>query len=98
MSEIVLIHGIAQEQENADTLEEKWLPALAGGIRAAGHAELADRIWRNRHREDAVDVRMAAYGDLFLTPGAMGSDGDLDYEVLGELDSAELALLESLSA
>jgi len=69
MAEIVLVHGIAQEQETADTLEEKWRPALAGGVRVAGHAELADRIWRNRHRDDVIDVRMAAYGDLFLTPG-----------------------------
>lgn len=97
MAEIVLIHGIAQEQETADTLEEKWLPAMAGGIRAAGNPQLADRIWRNRQRENAFDVRMAAYGDLFLTPGVQGSDEYLDDEVLEELDPAELALLESLS-
>lgn len=98
MAEIVLIHGIAQEQETADTLEEKWLPALAGGIRAAGHAGLADRIWRNRHRDDAIEVRMAAYGALFLTPGAMGSDDDLDDAVLGDLAQTQLDLVEGLSA
>jgi hypothetical protein len=92
MSEIVLVHGIAQEQETADTLEEKWLPAMAGGIRSSGNAELADRIWRNRHREDAIDVRMAAYGDLFLTLGALGSDGDLD-----DLNPAQLALAAAMS-
>lgn len=98
MAEIVLIHGIAQEQETADSLEEKWLPALAGGIRASGNAELADRIWRNRHREDAIEVRMAAYGALFLTPGAMGSDDDLDNAGLRALSQPQLDLVEGLSA
>ena len=36
MATIVLVHGIAQEQKSADTLEEEWLPDLAGGVRAAG--------------------------------------------------------------
>ena len=31
MATIVLVHGIAQEQKSADTLEEEWLPDLAGG-------------------------------------------------------------------
>jgi hypothetical protein len=30
MSEIVLVHGIAQEQSSADLLESLWLPALDG--------------------------------------------------------------------
>ena len=33
MAEIVLVHGIGQEQRNADVLEAKWLPSLAGGVR-----------------------------------------------------------------
>lgn len=92
MAEIVLIHGIAQEQETADSLEKDWIPALAGGIRVAGFPELADRISRSRNGEESVDIRMAAYGDLFLTSGAMGSDEDLD-----ELDAAQLALAEALA-
>jgi hypothetical protein len=66
MSRIVLIHGIAQEQEAADTLEEKWLPALAGGIRTGGFAEIADLVWRDRHNTNAIHARMAFYGHLFL--------------------------------
>lgn len=98
MAVLVLIHGIAQEQETADTLEERWLPALAGGIRAAGHAELADRIWRHRDREDALEVRMAAYGDLFLPFGGQGFDEELDDDALDGLDLNELALMEGLAA
>jgi hypothetical protein len=33
MAEIVLVHGIDQQQKSADKLESAWLPALAGGIR-----------------------------------------------------------------
>jgi hypothetical protein len=83
VAEVVLIHGIAQEQQGPASLEALWLPALADGVRAAGDPQLADRIW-HAGRSD-IDVRMAAYGDLFLTPGAMGdSDGleDLDPEAV----------------
>jgi hypothetical protein len=30
MAEIVLVHGIDQQQKSADVLESEWLPALAG--------------------------------------------------------------------
>lgn len=77
MAEVVLVHGIAQEQRQADDLEAVWLPALAGGVRAAGDLELADRLWR--HGPGAgVEVRMAAYGDLFLPGDVQGADDDLD--------------------
>jgi hypothetical protein len=74
MAVVVLIHGIAQEQWKADSLEAEWLPALAGGVRAAGHEELADRLWRRRGAVDGIDVRMAIYADLFLQPGQQGSE------------------------
>jgi hypothetical protein len=73
VSEIVLVHGIAQEQETADTLEARWLPALAGGIRLAGEPSLADHLWRDR-RPGRIEARMAFYGDLFLGKGYQGSD------------------------
>jgi hypothetical protein len=92
MAEVVLIHGIAQEQEGPASLEARWLPAIADGIRAAGHAGLADRLWPDCNPRN-IDVAMAAYGDLFLTPGAQGSDDDLD-----DLDSGELALAQALAA
>lgn len=78
MAEIVLIHGIAQEQRQADDLEATWLPALAGGVRAAGQHQLADRLWRHGPAPDSPEVRMAAYGDLFLEPDSQGADDNLD--------------------
>jgi hypothetical protein len=78
MATVVLVHGIDQQQESADTLENEWLPALAGGVRAAGFSHLADRIWRKGPVPDGIDTRMAFYGHLFLQPGQMGDDpGDL---------------------
>lgn len=74
MAEIVLVHGIAQEQRSADTLESTWLPSLAGGVRAAGHPEAADRIWRDARPGDA---RMAFYGDLFRRADQQGDTVDL---------------------
>ncbi|MDO5753202.1 hypothetical protein [Arthrobacter sp.] len=91
MAEIVLIHGIAQEQEGPASLEARWLPAIADGIFAAGHPELSDRIWPDRSPRD-INVGMAAYGDLFLDPGAQGSDEDLD-----DLDPSALALAQALA-
>jgi hypothetical protein len=74
MAEVVLVHGIAQEQKSADGLEAEWLPSLAGGVRVAGHPELADRLWRTRD----LDVRMAFYGDIFLPRDQQGASDELD--------------------
>ena len=91
MATIVLVHGIAQEQKSADTLEEEWLPDLAGGVRTAGFPEIADRLYRFRSRPDGIDARMAFYGDLFLR----GDQQGLEPEVLSRPEQAlaeELAL------
>ncbi|SEK65536.1 hypothetical protein [Nitrosovibrio tenuis] len=74
MAEIVLVHGIDQQQKSADKLESAWLPALAGGIRGAGFADVADRIWRNAGKPGSIDARMAFYGNLFLAPGQQGDE------------------------
>jgi len=67
MATIVLVHGIAQEQRSAAELETEWLPSLAGGLENAGHTLLADRL-----RDGAFTVRMAFYGNKFLTPDHQG--------------------------
>ncbi|WP_054812856.1 hypothetical protein [Nocardia arizonensis] len=72
MAAIVLVHGIAQEQYGADVLEAQWLPALASGVREAGHADVADRLWR-AGAPGALEARMAYYGSAFLDPEAQGS-------------------------
>jgi hypothetical protein len=74
MAEIVLVHGIDQQQKSADMLESQWLPSLAGGVRAAGFADVADRIWRDASKPGSIETRMAFYGGLFLTPGQQGDD------------------------
>lgn len=72
MSEIVLVHGIGQEQMHADTLEATWVPALARGVRIAGHPDTANHLWRDDRPGD-VGCRMAFYGDLFRSHGQMGT-------------------------
>ncbi|WP_405627439.1 hypothetical protein OG933_15050 [Streptomyces sp. NBC_00016] len=77
MVDIVLVHGIAQEQRSADALEAEWVPALAGGVRNAGFPELADRLWRAQ-RPGSLDTRMAFYGNEFIRKGSQGAtDGIL---------------------
>ncbi len=80
MSQIVLVHGIGQTQEGADTQELDWIGALASGIRKADHPDLADAIG-NRPGPGLVEARMAHYADLFQNPleqgagmGAVGLD------------------------
>jgi hypothetical protein len=91
MADVVLIHGIAQEQMGKAGLEKDWIPALADGVRAAGRPELANRIWPNS-QPDGVDVQMVFYGDLFLKPGSQGEDDSLD-----ELDAEQQALAAALA-
>jgi hypothetical protein len=83
-----LVHGIAQEQKSADMLEAEWLPSLAGGVRAAGHPDLADTLWRDA-RPGECETRMAFYGGVFAKAGQQGS--------ADELDDAEWAVAEVLA-
>ncbi len=87
MARIVLVHGIAQEQKSADTLEAEWLPSLAGGVRLAGDPALADTLWRDARPGEA---RMAFYGDLFRRDGRQGG--------ADELTADEWWLAEALAA
>lgn len=74
MADIILVHGIDQQQKPADKLESEWLPALAGGVRVAGFPEVADRMWRGACKPESIETRMAYYGNLFLAPGQQGDD------------------------
>lgn len=74
--------------------KSEWLPALAGGVRVAGFADIADRIWRDAGKSGGIETRMAFYGYLFLTPGQQGDDpGDFTTE---EAELAEAVALEWL--
>lgn len=93
MANIVLVHGIDQQQKSADLLEASWLPALAGGIRNAGYPEIADRIVAR----NGVSVRMAFYGKLFLMPDSQGAGlqvSDLDHGQQALADALGLEWLE----
>src|SRR5437870_3741301 len=90
MAEIVLVHGIDQQQYSADSLEKDWIPALAGGVRTAGFHAIADRISHGTHGPGSIETRMAFYGSLFLQRDQQGDDP-------GELTLEEAALAESLA-
>jgi hypothetical protein len=90
MAQIVLVHGIAQEQRAADALENEWLPALAGGVRLAGYPKIADQLWHDRSGSGGIDARMAFYGHLFLRPGRQGGDP-------GEFSQEEALVAEELA-
>src|SRR4051794_11355084 len=90
MAAIVLVHGIAQEQNSARWLETRWLPALADGVETARFPEIADRIWRITAVPDRIEARMAFYGHLFLRPGAQGVGAE-------ELSPEQAELAEQLS-
>lgn len=96
MADIVLVHGIAQEQSGVDRLEREWVPDLASGIRATrrpGANEVADELlYSMAHPKTGLSVRMAFYGDLFLDPGVQGMNDDLS-----ELDVDQVAFAEALA-
>lgn len=68
MAKVVLVHGIAQENRDADELAADWFEAALEGLRKAGPPEKASSL----RREDVV---MAYYGSLFRTSreGAQGA-------------------------
>jgi hypothetical protein len=82
VAEIVLVHGIGQQQKSPDTVESEYLPNLAGGVRLAGDPGLADRIWRAARPGD-LSARVAFYGDLFRKADQQGDQLDLPPEAAG---------------
>jgi len=90
MAEIILVHGIGQQQSSADKLESAWLPTLAGAMRSIGDADLADRLWRVAGQPGGIESRMAFYGHLFLRPGQQGDDP-------GEFTAEEAVMAEALA-
>jgi hypothetical protein len=92
MASIILVHGIDNEQLTPDGVEAQWLPALAGGVRLAGRADLADRLWPPRSGPNAIESRSAYYGDLFRTPDQQGGAVDLR-----ELTPEQTTLVEALA-
>ncbi|MEH2535131.1 hypothetical protein V1277_005572 [Bradyrhizobium sp. AZCC 1588] len=86
MSQVVCIHGIAQQLKSRESLLAEWAPSLCGGVSNAGG------------NLDPADVDMAFYGILFRVPGSKDAaqipaykPGDLD-------DPLEIALAEEMYA
>ena len=83
--QLVFVHGIGGLR-NAETEQQKWLRALATGVRAAGQPELVSALTQGW----LADVRFADYSDLFNRQGAQGG-------ALGEeLDPFEEQVLSGL--
>jgi hypothetical protein len=99
MAEIVGVHGIAQQFTSGFELSSLWLPALQGGLAAAGYSTLAQTLGDR-------DLRVAFFGDLFRPPGAMAaqyppySPGDVqrgpELDMLDEFYQAAVAQEPSL--
>jgi hypothetical protein len=88
MPKIVGIHGISHQYEGSAILNAQWLPALHGGLSAAGCRTLADEL-------TSRDLNVAFFGDLFRPPGAL-SAGDVPYSARGLTLPAEIDLLTDL--
>ncbi|EZP67941.1 MULTISPECIES: hypothetical protein [Pseudomonas] len=58
MTKIIGVHGIGHQFGGANSLREKWLPALKDGVTLAGH-----------HLPEDVSFDCAFYGDLFRPTG-----------------------------
>ncbi len=69
MAKIILIHGIGQENREAEWLRDTWLAALREGLVKAGQPELTSHL-------DPQQTAMVFYGSLFRTErtGAQGSE------------------------
>jgi hypothetical protein len=93
MAQIVLIHGIGQQDSTVEEQEAACLPSLVKGVLASGHpnaAAVAARVAASTGQTCASLARMAFYGDLFLPTDTQG-------EVAPAAPAAE-ALAEVLAA
>lgn len=88
MPKIVGIHGISHQYEGSAILTAQWLPALHGGLSAAGHRTLADQL-------TPPDLTVAFFGDLFRPPGAL-SAADVPYTAQDLILPDEISLLTNL--
>jgi hypothetical protein len=87
VAQIVLVHGIAQQQWSAAKLRTMWLPNLIGGLENAERPDLAQRVDR-----DDFTVELAFYGREFATP-----DRQLDRQG-GEQEAEPLSAAEEAIA
>lgn len=92
MTDIVGVHGIAQQQLGRNQLINAWAPALRDGVELSARRQLA-----------APPLDLAFYGDLFLSRGTEDSKGttsDIDFGVrlLEGIGKGEAEALRGLAA
>lgn len=92
MSEVIFIHGIAQQQTAGPKVENDWILALSGGLEIAEFRATADRLRMPIGASERIEARMAYYGDLFVKPGAMGEGDDEPLTEAQEVLRDEIAL------
>jgi hypothetical protein len=66
MMRLVLVHGVGAPPR-VEPLRDDWVEALAKGMLAAGHDDVADRLLMG-----AIDVAVPHYAPLFTRRGAQG--------------------------
>jgi hypothetical protein len=99
MAQIVGVHGIAQQFRGGYQLGAVWFNAVRDGLVAAGHQNTAAALVPD-------DVRVAFFGDLFRSAGAMAVQGlpvsaasvrpGLERDLLVEFYSAAVAQNSSI--
>jgi hypothetical protein len=93
MAQVVLIHGIGQQDSTVEEQEAAWLPSLVKGVLASGHPDAAAvgaRVAASTSQNCPSLARMAFYGDLFLSTDTQG--------VEALVSPAAEALAETLAA
>lgn len=93
MAQIVLIHGIGQQDSDVEEQEAAWLPSLVKGVLASGHpnaAAVGARMAASTDQNCPSLARMAFYGDLFLPTDTQGEET--------QASPAAEALAEALAA
>lgn len=99
MTRVVLIHGIGQQTSTSADQVSQWLPSLVKGVLRAGRPD-AGRVAAALSTAasdpgETGEVRMAFYGDLFLTPGLMGEDTITDPATAEVAEAFAAALLRT---
>src|SRR5688500_9944976 len=81
--QLVFVHGIGGPRDSAQE-RHAWLEALAGGARAAGHADAVSVLTRGW----SAQTHFVNYSDLFAVRGEQGA--------VVTADDAEIAFLSAL--
>ncbi|MER5928843.1 hypothetical protein [Streptomyces sp. NPDC002054] len=88
MARVVCVHGIGQQFGGEEEQHGRWWPALADGLRRAGHQD----------RLNPADLVCVFYGDLFRPPGRVLSGHEPPWDAADVEPEFEAELLRLLWA